>query len=262
MIVYSNEEGFIKPRGIKNNEGVHDLSIKLPHIAVGVFSEHLFNYVIEKYESRKIGELMQKRPIYLLKYKNAEIAFFIAGISGPWISQDIEELHSNGVDTLIIFGNCGVLDKRITDCSIIIPNKAFRDEGTSYHYMEDSEFVELDNQYKEMFIEILKGYGYDYFEGATWTIDAFYRETKEKIDMYKNKGAICVEMEGASIGAICKYKNINYFTFYYAGDNLDSTEWEERSINQLSNFDKKVNVPILALELACRIENFKDCKIL
>ena len=48
---------------------------------------------------------------------------------------------------------------------------------------------------------------------------------------------------------------MNYFTFYYAGDNLDSAKWEERSIDQLSNFDKKTNVPILALELAYKIEN-------
>ena len=73
--------------------------------------------------------------------------------------------------------------------------------------------------------------------------------------MYQRKGVVCVEMEGASIGAVCKYKKMNYFTFYYAGDNLDSAKWEERSIDQLSNFDKKTNVPILALELAYKIEN-------
>ena len=94
------------------------------------------------------------------------------------------------------------------------------------------------------------------FEGATWTTDAFYRETKEKIQMFQRKGVVCVEMEGASIAAVCKYKNLNYFTFYYAGDNLDSVEWEERSITQLANFDKKTKVPILALELAYKIENY------
>lgn len=73
--------------------------------------------------------------------------------------------------------------------------------------------------------------------------------------MYQEKGAICVEMEGASIAAVCEYKKLNYFTFYYAGDNLDSVEWEERSITQLSNFDKKTKVPMLALELAYKIEN-------
>lgn len=254
MILYSNEEGFIKPRGIKNNEGIHDPNIKLPHIGVGVFSEHLLKDIAKKFKCIKAGELIQKRPIYILEYKNIKITLFMAGISGPWISQDIEELNVNGVDTFIIFGNCGVLDKNIEDCSIIIPNRAYRDEGTSYHYLPDSEYVELDSEYTNLFKEILKEYKFDYTEGATWTIDAFYRETREKIEMYKNKGAICVEMEGASIAAICKYKKLHYFIFYYAGDNLDSVEWEERSINQLSNFDKKTNIPILALELAYKIE--------
>lgn len=75
--------------------------------------------------------------------------------------------------------------------------------------------------------------------------------------MYQKKGVICVEIEGASIGAVCQYKKLNYFTFYYAGDNLDSVQWKERSINQLDNFNKKTKVPVLALELAYKIENNK-----
>ena len=46
MILYSKDEGFIKPRGIKNKDGIHDSSIVLPHIAVGVFSEHLLNDIV------------------------------------------------------------------------------------------------------------------------------------------------------------------------------------------------------------------------
>ncbi len=256
MIFYSNEEGFIKPQGIKNLTGIRDSSIELPHIAIGVFSEYLLKDIVKKFECEKVGELTEKRPVYILKYKNIEISLFMAGISGPWICNDIEDLNVNGVDTFIIFGNCGVLDKTIEDCSIIIPNRAYRDEGTSYHYLPDSEYVNLDDKYKNLFKNILKEYKFDYKEGATWTTDAFYRETKEKIQMFQRKGVVCVEMEGASIAAVCKYKNLNYFTFYYAGDNLDSVEWEERSITQLANFDKKTKVPILALELAYKIENY------
>ena len=57
-------------------------------------------------------------------------------------------------------------------------------------------------------------------------------------------------MEGATIAAVCKYLNIEHFTFYYAGDNLDSVEWEERSLHEASNFDKKKEVTLLALEIA------------
>ena len=178
----------------------------------------------------------------------------MAGVSGPWISTDIEELSANGIDTFIIFGNCGVLDKKIEDCSIIIPNKAFRDEGTSYHYVPDSESIEMNKEYKNIFKQVLDENGYKYEEGATWTTDGFYRETKDKIEMFKQKGAVCVEMEGASIAAVCEYKKLKYFTFYYAGDNLDAVEWEERSLGQLTSFEKKARVPYLAFELARKIE--------
>ena len=257
MILYSDEDGFIKPQGIKNLKGIRDSSIRLPHIAVGVFSEYLVKDIAKIFECEKVGELTEKRPVYIMEYKDIKITLFMAGISGPWISNDIEELSVNGVDTFIIFGNCGVLDRTIEDCSIIIPTKAYRDEGTSYHYLPDSEYIKLDNKYTNVFKSILKEYKFAFNEGATWTTDAFYRETKEKINIFKNKGAICVEMEGASIAAVCKYKQLNYFTFYYAGDNLDSVEWEERSISQLSNFDKKTKVPVLALELAYKIENME-----
>ena len=49
-------------------------------------------------------------------------------------------------------------------------------------------------------------------------------------------------------------KNLSYFTFYYAGDNLDSIEWDRRSVSQETNFEKKQFVPLLAIELAKRID--------
>ena len=60
-------------------------------------------------------------------------------------------------------------------------------------------------------------------------------------------------MEGTVIAAVCNKLNMKYFTFYYAGDNLDAIEWDARSLSQLINFDKKVKVPALALELAYKI---------
>lgn len=257
MIIYSKEEGVIKPFGIKNLDGTRDISNKLPHIAVGVFSEYLLEDIVEKFECKKVGTISSancQRSVYIMKYKDINITLFLAGISGPLISADIEELNVNGVDTFIIFGNCGVLDKRIEDCSIIIPNKAFRDEGISYHYLPDSESIELNKKYVGLFKEVLKENNYNYVEGATWTTDGFYRETREKMERFQKKGAVCVEMEGASIAAVCEYKKLNYFTFYYAGDNLDAVEWEERSISQLTNFEKKTRVPFLAFELAYKIE--------
>lgn len=255
MIKYSNEEGFIQPKGIKFRDGQAS-NIVLPKIAVGVFSRHLFNDVVQKFNCRQVGYISTanfERDIYILTYKDIEITLFMAGVSGSYISADIEELSTQGVEKFIIFGNCGVLDSSIDDCSIIIPTKAFRDEGVSYHYIEESDSIDMNPKYIEEFIEILNEFEFDYKIGYTWTTDAFYRETKEKIEYFKNKGAITVEMEGSVIASVCKRKGLDYFTFYYAGDNLDGAEWDKRSLDGLVNIDKKKQVMLLALEFALKI---------
>lgn len=256
MIKYSDEEGFIKSEGIRDANDTKKNIPLLPKIAVGVYSTQLFKYIIKSFPNKKVGYFSGAclhRPIYTIKYNNKEFVIFNAGVSAPWICSDIEDLNFNGVETYIIFGNCGVLNKNIEDCSIIIPNKAFRDEGTSYHYLPDSDYICLSDKYKSKFLKILQNYDLKYTEGATWTTDAFYRETPEKIKYFRNHGAICVEMEASAIAAVCERKKLNYFVFFYAGDNLDNEIWERRSISQETNLEQKKKIPILAIKLANEI---------
>ena len=79
-----------------------------------------------------------------------------------------------GSKRLILLGNCGVLDKTIEDCGIIIPTAAIRDEGTSYHYTEPGDMIEVNKQYRETFKKVLADCGYPYIEGMTWTTDKMY----------------------------------------------------------------------------------------
>ncbi|MBR2743722.1 MAG: nucleoside phosphorylase [Clostridia bacterium] len=255
MIKIGKGEPFIKPTGIRFKQG-QDPNIKLPKVAIGVFSHYLFYDVVEKFKCKEVGIIINanfERNVYILNYKGQLFTFFMAGVGAPAIAADIEELHAQGVEKVIIFGNCGVLDSSIKDCSIIIPNMAYRDEGTSYHYAEESDSIEVNQKYKDEFIELLKTFNFDYTIGATWTTDAFYRETTDKIQQYKNLDVKTVEMEGATIAAVCRCLGMDYFTFYYAGDNLDTVEWDERSLSGLVNIDKKKEVTILAFELAMKI---------
>lgn len=257
MIRLGKSEVFLKPNGLlfKKNQ---DSNIILPKVAIGVFSKFLFYEIIEKFKCKEVGMIRNvnfEKNVYILNYKNQLFTFFMAGVGGPAIARDIEDLHVQGVEKIIIFGNCGVLDSSIDDCSIIIPNLAYREEGTSYHYIEESDAIEINPKYKEEFIELLKELDFDYTIGATWSTDAFYRETIDKIDYYKKLKVKTVEMEASSIAAVHQYLGIDYFTFYYAGDNLDSVEWDERSLNELSNIDKKKKVAMLAFELAIKMNN-------
>ncbi|MDO7205775.1 hypothetical protein Q5M85_18470 [Paraclostridium bifermentans] len=81
-----------------------------------------------------------------------------------------------GAEKLIVFGTCGVLDSSIDDCSIIIPNKAMRDEGTSFHYAPHSNEIDVNPKYVDVFENILDHYNLKYHIGKVWTTDGIYRE--------------------------------------------------------------------------------------
>ena len=53
MIRYSEQEGFIEPKGISFKDG-QDRNIVLPKLAVGVFSRHLFNDIVQKFNWREV----------------------------------------------------------------------------------------------------------------------------------------------------------------------------------------------------------------
>lgn len=225
----------------------------MSEIAIACYSHVLFDKIIEKYQGEVIGELDYTdtvKKIYRIEYKGKRYAMFMMSVGAPAAATCIEDVHAMGANKFIVFGNCGVLDKNVADLAIIIPNKAIRGDGLSYHYIEDSLFIDINKKYSNVFKRILNNKGYSYVEGTTWTTDAFYRETKEKVIKMKNNGAICVEMEAAALQAVCDFRGIDLMTFFYAADNLDNDYWEKRSLSGNERVEDKILVMELALELA------------
>ena len=107
--------------------------------------------------------------------------------------------------------------------------------------------------------DVLREAGYPFVEGITWTTDAFYRETPQKVEARKKQGAICVEMECAAMQALCDFRGVDFFQFLYAGDNLDHSTWDPRSLAGNVRLEDKEKIALLAFELACRMEEEEKC---
>ena len=227
-----------------------------PETVVSVFSHQLFDAIVRFLGGTVIAESHDVDgvwPVYEVNYKGKRFAFFKGRLGGPACVGAFEDVMAFGGKRIILLGNCGVLDKNIKDCGIIIPTKAIRDEGTSYHYAPAGATIEVNTKYTEEFKKVLEEFGYPYVEGVTWTTDAFYRETPQKIESRKKIGAICVEMECASMQAFCNFRGIEFFQFLYAGDNLDHSSWDPRSLSGNERLDDKQKIALLAFELAYKI---------
>lgn len=227
-----------------------------PEVTISCFSRHLFDKVLSYFDAKLLHTLHNatgESPVYEIEYKGQRFAVYRSFVGEPACVSMYEEVLALGSKRLILLGNCGVLDRNIKDCGIIIPTQAIRDEGCSFHYEPASDSIDVNQKYKDLFIAVLQEAGYPYIEGITWTTDAPYRETQDKVNARKEQGAICVEMECAGMQALCNFRNTEFFQFFYAGDNLDHETWEPRSISGTTKLDEKSKVMFLAFELGLKI---------
>ncbi|MEI7904324.1 MAG: nucleoside phosphorylase [Candidatus Firestonebacteria bacterium] len=141
---------------------------------------------------------MGKHPIYELKIGKKCISVFHSAVGAPLAAGLFEELIALGGKKFIACGGAGVLDRNISAGHIMVPVSAIRDEGVSYHYLPPSREVRPSVKALKAIVNVLKNEKLSYLKCKTWTTDAPYRETPEKITLRKKEGCLSVEMEAAS----------------------------------------------------------------
>lgn len=223
-----------------------------PEICVSTFSENIIQKFSLLKDTQKIAELYTANgmiPVYKIRYKNTDIAFYLSRVGAPACVVGFEEIVAMGAKKYVLFGSCGVLDDERVKDKLIIPVSAIRDEGTSYHYIAPSPEIEADPHSIQILENVLSSCGYPYIKGKTWTSDAIYRETLPLIQERKQNGCIAVEMECASMLAAAKYRHVPFIQFLYGADDLSSDIWDMRDLSSygLTNAEKYM---VLAFECA------------
>jgi uridine phosphorylase len=77
--------------------------------------------------------------------------------------------------------------------------------------------------------ETLEEAGVGYRDGRTWTTDAVYRETPQKVAARREEGCLCVEMEAAALFAVARFRGIALGQILYGGDDVSGEQWDHRN---------------------------------
>lgn len=233
-------------------EAVYGKHEKICDVCVITFSYKVIEWALQQLECEQTARIQccnGDHPIYLTKWKGKKIAFYMTLVSAPAAAACLEEaLCLTGCRTYVVFGSCGTLNHSLTDGKLILPTRAYRDEGLSYHYMEASEYIKMKG-WKDVaaFLDEKK---VSYVTGATWTTDAVYRETSGKAERLRKDGCICVEMELAGMQAVCEYHDLTLKAFLFASDCLGAREWHNELLGSEREWDMQVKCFLLALDLA------------
>jgi uridine phosphorylase len=237
----TDKDAFIRPHkfGVDRVEGIAERCVMC------FFAEGI-EKILTEYPHRYVGRIKMESavvPIHEIEYKGERICLVQAFVGAPLAAGHIEEITALGCTKFIACGSCGVLEDMAVG-HLIIPTSAVRDEGTSYHYIEPSREIEACPVIVSKIEEVLKEQNIPYVKGKTWTTDAIYRETVDKIKLRREEGCITVEMEAAAYIAVSKFLGVEFGQILYAGDTLAGEEWDKR------DFSTRTDVREVALRAA------------
>jgi uridine phosphorylase len=204
----------------------------VPSHAVICFFAEVIQKVVHDFDSKVIfisRSEMGEHPIYEIKFQEKRLAFFHTGIGAPLAVGLMEEVIALGVKNFIACGGCGVLDKTLSVGKLMLPTSAIRDEGTSYHYLPPSREIEMDLEVEDVLSHVLQSHNLPFIKTKTWTTDAIYRETAQKVKQYKGEGCLAVEMEAAALMALARFRQVKFGQILYAGDSVMSEGWDGRA---------------------------------
>ena len=115
-----------------------------------VFSEVIFEYMLETYEHEQAGVIRccnGVTAVYVFEIEGMKIAGYLSHIGSALAGSDVIDANwLTGADKFIMFGSAGSLDSNATDGKFVIPTAAYREDGLSYHYAAPTDYIEINQR--------------------------------------------------------------------------------------------------------------------
>jgi len=181
------------------------------------------------------GRVLEERtipgenPVAIYRFADQpEVLLTLGQVGCPACAGNLDVFHAMGIDKVMFCGGGGVLDRNIEVGQILVVDGAIRDEGFSYQYIPASRVIYTNRETTDKIRHYLDENGISYLSGLTWTTDALFRETVQRISRRKEEGAKIVEMEQAGCIAVAQSRGFSYGALIYGGDDVSGEEWSKR----------------------------------
>lgn len=156
--------------------------------------------------------------------------FFLAGpfIGAPHAAILLENLIVRGVRKVLFAGWCGTLTGDPAVGDVVLASGAYADEGTSRHYGVSDSFTRLEtsNRLNASLSQAMAELAVPVKTADVWTTDALYRETPEKINLFRDRGARIVEMELSALLAVASFRGVELSSLQLVSDDVSGAVWQ------------------------------------
>ena len=177
---------------------------------------------------KRIRSEIGRHPLYELDVEGRRLAVIHPGVGAPLAAALLESVIARGCKKFIVCGGVGVLDRTIAAGRVVVIESAVRDEGTSYHYASPSRTIEASAEATAALEAVLRSRDVPHQIGRSWTTDAIFRETRDKVRLRREEGCIVVEMEAAAFFAVARFRGVTLGQVVYGGDDVSGEAHDHR----------------------------------
>lgn len=243
-----DEEVVFSPRNYldykKNKEGKHIPEV--PESCILVFENSFIDHARERSLIEEIPWFREDVKIY--RFKEYDILILHVHYGAALSAIAMEELIAMGIRNFVILGSAGTLQDHIPLGSIMIADRAIREEGVSYHYAIAAKYAHAGPKLLQLTKHICEKSRDQPNIGTVWTTDSFYRETLNKTKRYKAEGVLSVDMETAALYTIAQYRNVEAISIFYTSDSIANLQWNP-GFHHTNNKDTRQTMIELALSI-------------
>jgi uridine phosphorylase len=142
--------------------------------------------------------------MYVFSSAGVDFGIVACAVGASYAVLIAEEMFASGCKLLISVTSSGQIMPVRAPPYFIVIERALRDEGTSYHYIEPSDFSYADDGLLTSLDGAFETFQVPVLSGGTWTTDAPFRETQLAIDAMRERNLMAVEMEAAALYAFAR----------------------------------------------------------
>ena len=202
----------------------------IPRNSIIVFSRFTARTIkkyLERIEDTKLN--IPSLESYIGFYKGNRLAVVRVCIGAPATIMTLESMIAHGLKRAIVIGYAGAINPKLRMTDILLPTWGIREEGTSYHYYPPEHIPRSSRAITDRLYENIKKIKgrrkFRVLKGGIWTIDAIFRETRDKVIEFSRRGILGVDMESTALMCVAEYRNIELAIMLTITDELYRDKW-------------------------------------
>jgi uridine phosphorylase len=139
--------------------------------------------------------------LWVTERPHGSLGIIPCAVGAPYAVLVAEELQASGCNLVVSVASAGQIDAIAEPPYFVLIDRAWRDEGTSLHYLPPSEWSHLRAELAALLENAFDDLDEPVIRGASWTTDAPLRETATAIAAARAVAIHAVEMEAAALYA-------------------------------------------------------------